>query len=224
MFDSQQLATLRIRHLIIHDVPNARLNPGQGPTLSEAESELDAERTHLLKTRLVSAIAAKTAYDVVFLEDTTSPVPDAVRTVTRRFDTDTFVRRSQALALHLHDIQFGSISPGLLAVMDAAIGGHSAVVIMKIERQEGFQFELTHREGKPTFAIEVLDNLVLTKGTRLFKAALFERRNGDDFAAAACDNQKRVETSDELGKFWLKFLGCTVSEKPRVRTARFFET
>ncbi len=226
MFTSQQLATLRIRHLIIHDVPNARLSPGQGPTLSETETELDTQRIQHLKNRLVSAMGSKAAYDIVFLQETRSPVPQAVNTFTHRFSADVFVQRSQDMARHLYDMQGGVISSGLLAVMDAAIGGHGAVVVIKIERQEGFQLELTHREGKSTFALAVLDNLVLTEGTRLFKAALFERTGtgADDFAAAACDSQKLVSTADDVAKFWLKFLGCTVSEQPRVRTARFFAT
>src|SRR5258706_7366847 len=166
----------------------------------------------------------KAAYDIVFLQETGSPVPQAVKALTHRFSADVFVQRSQDMAKHLYDMQGGVISSGLLAVMDAAIGGHSAAVVMKIERQEGFQLELTRREGKSTFSIEVLDNLVLTEGTRLFKASLFEHTGGDDFAAAACDSQKLVSTADDVAKFWLKFLGSTVSEQPRVRTARFFTT
>src|SRR5258707_15507304 len=97
MFTSQQLATLQIRHLIIHDVPNARLSAGQGPTLSETECELDAERIQHLRARLVSAIGGRAAYDVVFLQETASPVPETVRVFTQQFDADTFVQRSQAL-------------------------------------------------------------------------------------------------------------------------------
>jgi hypothetical protein len=226
MFTSQQLTTLQIRHLIIHDVPNPRLSPGQGPTLSETESELDEPRIRHLKNRLVSAIGSRSAYDIMFLEDTSSPLPGTVRTFTHRFNPEGFVQRSQELARHLHDLQFGSISSGLLAVMDAAIGGRSAVVILKIERQEGIHLELAERNGRPTFALEILDNLVLTEGTRLFKAAVFQRTGpGDnDFDAAACDSQKPVSTADDVAKFWLRFLGCTVSERPRVRTERFFGT
>jgi len=226
MFTSQQLATLQIRHLIIHDVPNARVAPGQRPTLSETECELDARRIAHLKDRLVSAVGSRSAYDIVFSEGTRSPVPDSVRGYTRRYDLDLFVRQSQAVANFLFELQFGTVSSGLLAVMDGAIQGRAAVVILKIERQEGFQLELTNRGGRATFAISVLDNLVLTEGTRLFKAALFERAGtGDDeFHAAACDSQKSVRTADDVAKFWLRFLGCEVSERPRVRTTRFFET
>jgi hypothetical protein len=150
---------------------------------------------------------------------------EVVRAFTRRFNLDHFVDGSQQLATYLYGNQFGTISSGLLAIMDAAMSGRGAIVVLKIERQEGFQLELAERDGKSTFAISVLDNLVLTEGTRLFKAALF-RRTGpgdDDFDAAACDSQKSVSTADDVAKFWLRFLGCEVSEKPRVRTTRFFE-
>src|SRR3954449_5602245 len=103
MFTSQQLATLRIRHLIIHDVPNARLSPDRGPTLSETETELDAQRIQHLKNRLVSAIGSKAAYDIVFAAGTRSPVPDAVNTFTRRFNADVFVAHSQELAKYLYE-------------------------------------------------------------------------------------------------------------------------
>jgi hypothetical protein len=226
MFTSQQLTTLQIRHLIIHDVPNPRLSPGQGPTLSETESELDEARIRHLKNRLIGAIGSRSAYDIIFLENTGSPVPGTVRAFTHRFNAEAFVQRSQELARRLHEMQFGPISSGLLAIMDAAMNGRSTVVVLKIERQEGIQLELSERNGRPTFALEVLDNLVLTEGTRLFKAALFQRTGSgnDDFEAAACDSQKLVSTADDVAKFWLRFLGCTVSEQPRVRTQRFFGT
>ena len=226
MFTSEQLATLHIRHLIIHDVPNARVSPGERPTLSETETELDARRIHHLKNRLVSAIGSRSAYDIIFLPDTVSPVPDTVRNFTTRFDLRHFVTQSQTIANSLYEMQFGTISSGLLAIMDAVMERRAAVVILKIERQEGFQLQLAERNGLHTFAISVLDNLVLTEGTRLFKAALF-RRTGtgdDDIEGAACDSQKSVATADDVAKFWLRFLGCELTERPRVRTTRFFET
>jgi hypothetical protein len=226
MFTTEQLATLQIRHLIIHDVPNSRVTPGEGPTLSETETELDVRRIQHLKNRLVSAIGSKSAYDVTFLAETTSLVPPMVRQFTGGFDLEHFVTASQGVAKYLYEMQFGMISSGLLAIMDAAMNGRAAVVTLKIERQEGFQLQLAERNGLHTFSLSVLDNLVLTEGTRLFKAALF-RRNGtgdEDFDGAACDSQKSVSTADDVAKFWLRFLGCELSERPRVRTTRFFET
>src|SRR5438094_966031 len=135
MFTSQQLATLQIRHLIIHDVPNSRVTPGQGPTLSQTETELDARRIRHLKDRLVSAIGSRSAYDIMFSTDTHSPVPVSVREFTAGFDLERFVAASQQIANYLYEMQFGTISSGLLAIMDAALRGRGAVVILKIERQ-----------------------------------------------------------------------------------------
>ena len=225
MFTNEQLATLQIRHLIIHDVPNARLDPVDGPTLSETECELDARRIRLLKDRLVAAIGSRSAYDIIFTAETRSPAPDCVRELTTRFNLNHFVGGSQQIANYLFELQFGTISSGLLAIMDAVIQGRNAVVILKIERQEGLQLQPMDRGGLQTIGLQALDNLVLTEGTRLFKAALFRRTGGgpDDFEGAACDSQKSVSTADDVAKFWLRFLGCELSERPRVRTARFFE-
>ena len=139
-------------------------------------------------------MGSRSAYDVVFADGSPSPVPDAVRRFTRKFDEEAFVTGSQALANYLYDRQLGTVSSGLLAIMDVALGGRPGVVILKIERQEGFQLELAEIGGKATFALSILDNLVLTEGTRLFKAALFQRIGpGDgDFEAAASDSQKLV--------------------------------
>jgi hypothetical protein len=70
--------------------------------------------------------------------------------------------------------------------------------------------------------MSVLDNLVLTDGTRLFKSALF-LKNGTSFDAVACDSQLSVHSSADMAQFWLRFLGCKLSEEPRVTTQRWFD-
>lgn len=46
---------------------------------------------------------------------------------------------------------------------------------------------------------------------------------GDDFGSAACDSQRPFGSTDELAQFWLRFLGCKLTEEPRVATKKFFE-
>jgi hypothetical protein len=225
LFTTEQLATLTIRRLIFHDVPNPRTSGGQGPTLSQTETELDARRVNLLKERLVEALGSRSAYDIIFSAQTHSPVPAAVQQLThRQVESDDFVRATQNIATYLFESHFGMVSPGLLAVMDSALRGRAAIVILKIERQEAIQLELTQRNGRTTFSMEVLDNLVLTRGTRLFKAAAFMRKAGGEFEAVAADSQRVVKTAEDVAKFWLRFLGCEISEQPRVRTTKFFNT
>jgi hypothetical protein len=98
---------------------------------------------------------------------------------------------------------------------------------MKLEREEGARLELTEDDsGKKSFAMSVLDNLVLTEGTRLFKTAMFLRTGDgdDDFRSTACDSQLHVTASDDIARFWLRFLGCTFTVEPRVATQRFFDS
>ena len=97
---------------------------------------------------------------------------------------------------------------------------------MKLEREEGARLELTEHAGRRTFDMSVLDNLVLTDGTRLFKSAMFVRAGDgdDDFRIGACDAQLKISSSDDMAKFWLRFLGCMFTMEPRVATQRFYDS
>jgi hypothetical protein len=97
---------------------------------------------------------------------------------------------------------------------------------MKLERHQGAQLKLKKTDGKKTFAMDVLDDLVFTEGTRLFKAAIFVRRKSGstEFTALACDSQLGVTATTHMAHFWLSFLGCKYIVDPRVATQRFFES
>ena len=129
------------------------------------------------------------------------------------------------MAKDLFEKQVSMVSPGLLCVIEVAAGGLAGLVLMKLERHEGAQLTLGSTNGKKTFSMSVIEDLVLTDSTRLFKAAMFLRTGPDDFdfIATACDSQQNVGSSDDLAKFWLKFLGCTFIAEPRVTTQRFFD-
>ena len=70
------------------------------------------------------------------------------------------------------------------------------------------------------FDLDVLENLILTEDTRLFKSALFLRNgpNDDDFDLGACDSQG----PEDVARFWLNYLGCELAEEPRVITRRWY--
>ena len=226
MIKPDDLATLHIHRLIFHDVPKRVHGLETAPVLSEIEATLDEDRIAHLKIRLVRALGSKSAYDVQFRPETQSPVPALIREYTKgKQHPDDFVPLSQKFAQFLFEQQGGSTSPGVLAIMDSTVSGKRGLVVLKLEREEGAQLELSSKKGKQTFEMSVLDNLVLTEGTRLFKAALFVRTGpgGDDFGSAACDSQRPFGSTDELAQFWLRFLGCKLTEEPRVATKKFFE-
>lgn len=226
MIKPNDLATLVIRRVIFHDVPR---NPKGGtaePILAEDITTLDPQRKGHLRTKVVQVLGSKQAYPVIFDPTTASPVPQQVRSITlTNSGVAGFVEMSQKLALYLFELQHGAISSGLLCTMDVAASGLAGIVLMKLEREEGAQLELTDHAGKKAFDMSVLDNLVLTKGTRLFKSALFLRtgKGEDDFRSAACDSQTNVTSSDDMARFWLRFLGCGLTVEPRVATQRFYD-
>jgi len=95
---------------------------------------------------------------------------------------------------------------------------------MKLEREEGAELKMMQERGKMHFEMSILDSLVLTGNTRLFKAAAFLRMGDDDndFEMAACDNQHNSTDTKEMARFWRKYLGCDLEEAGRVTTSKFF--
>ena len=89
------------------------------------------------------------------------------------------------------------------------------MVLMKLERERGAQLELSGKEGERTFNMSVLNDLVLTDGTRLFKSAMFIRTGtgDDDFKSQACEGQYPVFSAEDLAKFWMRFLGVWLSRR-----------
>lgn len=224
MITADDLAKLKIRHIIFHDVP---INPKGGtraPTLADAETEIDSSRASMLKNRLTRALGSKSAYEIEFLPETSSPVPAAVEALTANsHSTKHFVEMSQQLAQYLLDQQGGQMSPGLLCVIDIASGARAGLAILKLEREQGADLELRTIDGRQRFEMSVLDNLVFTDGTRLFKSALFIRTGDSTFHAAACDSQRSVARSTDVARFWMRFLGCRATEEPRVATQKWFD-
>jgi hypothetical protein len=226
MLTNQQLATMVVRNVIFHDVPNDRGDGGTGIVLATDPTQIDAPRRRLLTNKLTKVLDSRSAYGIKFAAGTSSPVPNEIRAYTSQgYREANFVATSQRLAMHLHQVQNRTISPGLLCVIDIVVDGRHGLIIMKLEREQGAQLELERNDnGKIQFAMSVLENLVLTDGTKLFKTAAFLRTGtGDeDFDMSACDSQHRVLDSTEMARFWLSYLGCTVEEDARVTTSKFF--
>lgn len=227
MITPDDLAKTTIRHVIFHDVPEKGHEGSDGLLLSDIETKVDASQKHHLLTKLTRVITSTKAYPVHFLPDTASPVPKHARLLTAGgFSRKKFIDGSRELANYLFEQHTKATSPGLLCVIDAASGSNSAIVVMKLERERGAQLELSGSEGEKTFSMSVLNDLVLTDGTRLFKSAMFIRTGtgDDDFKSQACEGQYHVFSSDDLAKFWMRFLGCGFVVEPRVATQRFFES
>jgi hypothetical protein len=222
----QDLAGIVIRRAIFHDVPRKLRGSDTQATLSEIETSIDPARKAHLRERLTRVLGSKSAYEIEFSAGQESPVPLQVRQYTRRRHGNAdFVSMSQIMAEHLLELQHGGVSAGLLCVLDITVDASPGIVLMKLEREAGAQLQPKLERGKRTFDMSIIDNLVLTDGTRLFKTAMFLRfgDGDDDFRATACDAQLRITSSDDVAKFWLRFIGCSFVVAPRVATQRFFD-
>lgn len=224
MLTNDLLATMTVRHVVFHNVPNQR-GDGGPLILATRTTEIDAQRRRLLQMKLTRVLGSRSAYGIVFGTDDASPVPAVVRDYTAtNHNGRQFVEMSQGLARHLNQVQHGAVSPGLLCVIDIVVQARHGLILMKLEREEGAQLRLEQGEDGTRFEMSVLDNLVLTDGTRLFKTAAFLRSGPgiDEFAMSACDSQRQTTDRTEMARFWMTYLGCTVEEEPRVTTSKFF--
>lgn len=225
LLTNEHLAVMTIKRVIFHDVPNHVHGTDGNLVLASAETEIDAKRRNMLKKKLAKVLDSKSAYPILFADNPSSPVPTIVREYTKKeHKSDAFVMNTQELAKHLHQVQHGAVSPGLLCVIEFAADGKPGLVLMKLEREAGAQLKLDKVGGKTRFAMSVLEDLVLTDGTKLFKTAAFLRKSSgdDDFLMSACDSQHRVTDSSDMARFWIRYLGCTFREDPRVSTSKFY--
>jgi hypothetical protein len=217
-------ATLEVQSAIFHDLPRqATTTPGVVPILSEAVTPLnEASRQHL-RSKLVDTLQSTSSYAVQFL-DGESVVSASVRAYLNHaeYDEADFIARSRAFAQDLFARQGPQMSAGLLCVVACTVNGRSAIALMKIEREEGAQLELSGVAGHRTFTFELLNNLVFTKNTKLYKAGLFAKVGPEEgsIGAAASDQQ----FGNVMAQYWLDFLGCQKQKEPRVETQRFFDT
>ena len=216
---------LIIEKLIIHDVPSRRVGvSGNQPDLSEIESPLDATVSNYIRNKLVGTLV-NNSFPVVFDESVGSQVPALVFDNLRNQNQD-FVQMSQQLATYLYNSQNGNNPDGLLAVVQTSIEQVRCLAILKLEREAGTRVQLTRLNGKQTFDLQHLRDLMLTDKTRVFKVGLFiqEGITLESIEGFVSDNQSGQWYKADIADFFLrKFLGCKLREEPEVVTKNFLD-
>lgn len=213
-------AFLEVVKVIIHDVPNVR--DGSIPVLSEIESPLTDRVTSYFVRKIKQSL--EKASRVVFNLESASPVPELVRSYLSSPD-GRVISPSQKAARHLHACQKGNIDPGLLAVVVGTVDKMPYLALMKLEREQGVNLEQQEHEGKTTFNLEHLPNLMLGENTKLFKIGLFypDVSISDGVAGLVCDHQKGFSPAGSVAQFWLEgYLGSRRRESPEATTERTF--
>ena len=98
------------------------------------------------------------------------------------------------------------------------------VGILKIEKEEGGRIQQSTKNGKRTFDILSLKDIILTKNTRFYKISVFfeegPKKHGYD--GKVCDNQ--LTNKEDIAHFFLKkFLGCDFVQDQKIRTKEFYD-
>lgn len=212
----------QVEQAIVHDVPvRAVRGGGAVPAYSEIESELNQELRNYFREKIAGSLAAQ-AFEVVFDTASSSPVPELVEALLGVPPVD-IVAPSQGVAQHLHAVQTGVNPAGLLTLIGGTVKTRPAIAIMKLEREDGLRVRQTRRDGRKTFDMQTLHDLMLTQKTKVFKVGLFTRTaDGQPIEGLVTDKQRGYEPKTEVADFFMRFLGCSLKEAPNVVTKRLF--
>jgi len=224
------IEALEIERIIFHEVKKQKLGSHKEPPIfSDIESELDNSSKEIIKSRIILTINSPKAHEIIFSSAIDSPVPEYVRTLLNKPDknlsNENFVTISKAIAQHLNTIQTGVNPGGFVTIIIGKNKNSRFAALLKIERDEGVRLEETERDGKKTFKINNIHDLILTKNTKFFKISLFLSENIDTgkYLGMICDNQ--LAGQKDYANFFLKnFLGCSLTDDPSIKTQNFFRT
>ena len=111
-------------------------------------------------------------FEVISDSSIGSPVPVLISGYLLGSNGD-FVNMSQRVADHLYNSQTGVNSPGLICVMEVDISGVRGIAILKLDKNEAVHIEQVSLNGNATFDLRHVKDLILSSGTRVFKAGLF---------------------------------------------------
>jgi hypothetical protein len=222
------IGTFMVQRAIIHQIPKARLSQKaeSPPTLSELPSELDRLKISYFQNRIRRSLGK--SFAVQHDPGTASPAPAFLLDFFSA-QKDRFVEVSRAMALHLHAIQGGSSSAGLLAVVEGTITSGTragkCLAVLKLEMEPGVRVEHILVNGKSTFQVEI-EEVTLTETTRVFKAGVFPRFSDLTRLSGLVSDEQLDPTvmGREIAEFFLsRFLGCALAASPRVETKRYLE-
>ena len=215
----------QISDVVVHDVPKkSALDAEIAITFSEAPlADLDDERRNYFTERIKDTLVNR-GFAVVHDSATKSSVPGEVLALLS--SPAAVVDRSAQLARALYNTQTRVNTAGLLVVMTGNIKKRAAIAILKLQRQEGMRMEQKKVGGKRTYSARVFRDLMLTEGTRVFKASLFQAtgKSVATLRGVVSDDQRGNDPDVEVANFFLStYLGCKLEEEARVMTKRFYE-
>lgn len=224
------LRQLVIDKFVVHDIPDKfstrilKENPEQinpEPELSDIETPFSDTLQSFFYKKIGESIGSSNSFDIEYLKDD-EVVPNEVDKFFS--DSNTLIEASQNIARHLYNSQNAKNSGGLLLFIVCHAGTKNALAILKVEREEGVQIkrEITN-DGHKHFNMAHIENLMLTKKTKLFKIVLFYKENSRTIGILS-DQQMGYNIGKDVAAYFLTdFLACKLSIDPSVQTKKFFD-
>jgi hypothetical protein len=213
-----------VKNVIIHEILRQKRGDDKEPPIySEIESNLNDESKKFIRSKLINSIGSKNAHGISFDEDSDSSVPEIIeKLLSSDFDSNEFITLSKQISEHLNDTQSGKNSAGFILILHGFNENNKIIGILKLEKQEGAQLKQSQRDGKNTFEIMNIKDLILSKNTKLFKICVFYKESEDSYGGTICDNQ--LSTKGDVAHFFLReFLGCKLNADYAIETKNFFK-
>lgn len=212
---------LAINQVIVHAIPRKAKRDDNPPPLrlSEVVSPLEEAVRTQLQSRLRGDLDA--AWEVVEDLETSSQVPRLIQSYLEQPDAD-LVAVSRELATALRESQNGRNPDGMLLVAECTLRESRTLMIVKLEHQEGVQASFHESEGKKTFDVQQVKDLMYTSKSRVYKIGLFSQAQLDPdggISGHVADKQ----AYGQAAQFFLRYLGCNTRQDPSETTRQFYE-
>ena len=213
-----------MKNVIIHEILRQKRGDDKEPPIySEIESNLNDDSKKFLRNKLINSIGSKNAHGISFDEDSESPVPEIIKKIlSSDLESDEFITLSKQISEHLNNTQSGINSAGFIIILYGFNESKKVIGILKLEKQEGAQLKQSQIDGKNTFEIMNIKDLILSKNTKLFKIGVFYKESDHSYGGTICDNQ--LSTKGDVAHFFLReFLGCKLNADYAIETKNFFK-
>lgn len=222
-----QLQSISFEEVIVHTLPkHKKSDTDVEPRYSETVSPLSLPLRSVFKDKIVSALMSDKMLKLIFNEDSPSPIAALIGSIisgqlSKR--KSRFVDVSKKIAKHLFDIQKGNNNEGILVIIPIRVNQSPAVILIKLEMDSGAQ--LVMNDKSKSFDINVIEDLMMTKKTRVYKIALLLKKDvqGVDYDAIVTDNQIDMKAKMEVQSWFITdFLGCKPYKDPKIVTQDFY--
>lgn len=220
-------SSISFTEVIVHTLPKHKKEDKETePKYSEKNSKLTFTLQTIFKDKIVTALSSDKALKLIYNPESLSPVSAHSKSIiigdanSRKID---FVGNSKKIARHLFDIQKGNNNEGILVAIPVKANQKSALVLIKLEMDSGAQLVLN--EKTKSFDINTIQDLMLTKKTRVYKIALLLEKSlqGVKYDVIVADNQIDMKAKKEIKSWFISdFLGCMPYKDPKIVTQNFY--